>query len=152
LSDFGDGILELCQIFEVFIHRCKADIGDLVQSLKFLHHQLADVAGIDFALSTGQQFFFDRQNRRIDGGRRHRALAQRQGQAAAQLGGRVLGAAAILLDHIRHHQFDALIRGKSFITFSATPAPAYGIPLLRYTRIEDLGIVMLAERTFHMNQ
>jgi hypothetical protein len=64
----------------------EADVGDLVEALEFLHHQFADVAAVDFALAAGEQLFFDRGDRRIDRGRRHRPLAQRQHQAAAQLG------------------------------------------------------------------
>src|SRR5476651_2426741 len=149
LSDFGDRILELGEVFKVFVDRGETDVGNLVEALQFLHDELADVAGIDFALSAGEQFFLDGEHGRVDGGGGHRTLAQRQHQTAAQLGGGELGAVAVLLDDEGHDQLDALIRGKSFITFSAAPTAAYRVALLRYARIEDLRVFVLAERTFH---
>ena len=78
MPDFRKRLLELGEVLEVFIDGGKADVRDLVQALEFLHHQFADITGIDFAAAAGEQLFLDRCDGGVDRFGLHGPLAQRQ--------------------------------------------------------------------------
>src|SRR5690606_433384 len=78
-----------------------------------------------------------------------RALAQRQLDAGAQLGGVEINPAPIPLHDSGQAQLDPLIRRETAITLRTAAAATNRTAIIGLPCLDDLGIVMLTERTLH---
>ena len=80
---------------------------------------------------------------------RHRPLLQRLVHAGAQLALVERLAAAVALDHQRHHQLGGLEGREALAALQALAAAADLPPLARQARVVHLGLVVAAEGTVH---
>src|SRR5487761_2230085 len=147
--DLQNGFAEIVDALEIFVHRGEADVGDVVHFLQFPHHQLAEGARLDLALSQREDARFDAVDGIVDVVGRHRTLVQRAHEAGPDFFTVVGGAVAVRLDHRGHRQFHPLVGGEAFAAFLALAPTAHAGGVFRQTRVDDRGIVSLAERTFH---
>ena len=63
-----DFVHELVDVFELAIHRCESDIGDLIELRELLHHFFADSGALDFGFTHILNAFFDAIGDGFDGG------------------------------------------------------------------------------------
>src|SRR5487761_1990653 len=147
--DLQNGFAEIVDALEIFVHRGEADVGDVVHFLQFPHHQLAEGARLDLALSQREDACFDAVDGIVDIVGRHWTLVQRAHEAGADFFAVVGGAVAVRLDHRGHRQFHPLVRREAFGAFLALAPAAYAGGIFRQARVDDRGIVSFAERTFH---
>lgn len=148
-GDFRDHVLEFRDVLEAAIDRSEADVGDFVEPFQFFHDAFTNALRADLALAHRENFLFDAADGGVDRFGRNWSFAQCQHQAGAQFGGGEFDSAAIFLDDDRHREFDALISGEAFVAFDAAAATADGVALFRCAGVEDLGVFVVAERTFH---
>ena len=77
--------------------------------------------------------------------RGHGPLVQRAHESGAQLQIE-LGAAAVLLDHLRHAQLDRLVGRKALAATRAAAAPADALAVVADPRVDHLRVRRFAER------
>src|SRR5574343_651880 len=149
LAHFVHQGLEFVDVLEAAVHTGVADVGHLVELLEFAHDQLADTAGGHFALAEVEELLLDALDGRVDLCCAHRALAQRKAERAHELGACVFGASTVLLDHAGEADLGPLVGGKAlFAGGAAAPAPDE-IPVLGHPGLDDLCLVVAAERALH---
>ena len=60
-----------------------------------------------------------------------------------------LGARAVLLDHRRQRDLGALVGGEALVAARAAAAPADDVAFVGVARLDDLGVLVAAERAAH---
>src|SRR5579859_816727 len=136
-------------ILKAAIHGCEAHVADLIQMPQLLHDQLADGARGYLALAHPAQLVANPRHRRVDRLAADRALFQRLLHAGAQLALIERLAAAVALDHGRHHQFGRLEGCEAFRALEALASPPDLPSFVGQARIDDLGIRVSAKWTMH---
>jgi hypothetical protein len=74
---------------------------------------------------------------------------QSASKAGAQFDQIKFAAHTVLFDHLRHSQLDRFVRGKPFVARQTTTPTAHAVTLIAFTRVDDLGIRIFTEWTFH---
>src|SRR6185436_8530214 len=129
--------------------RGEADVGDLVELLPTVHHELADRARGNLALGVVLHHLLDLVADRRERLRRHRALLARPMQADHELLPVERLAPAVFLDHEVRDLLDPLVRGEPPSAREALAPPPDRIPRPRLARVHDLVLHVTAERAPH---
>ena len=148
-ANFIHDAFEVVHILKAAIHAGKADITHLVQTFELIHHQLAQTAGIDFALARVEQAVFDAVNGFVDQLRAHGALAQGDLERALQRGALVLDAPAVLLDDGGQADLGTLIGGEALVATATTAAAANEAPILGLAGFDHLRVRVAAKGALH---
>lgn len=132
--------LEPLDVLELAIDRGKADVRDLVHPAKFLHDELADLAGGDLRFQAIVQRRFDPGDDRFERRERDGTLLAGGDQAVQDLLPVEGLSPAILFDDDQRRGFDALVGGETLVALLAcSPAPDdrpfVGRPGLEYAAV-----------------
>ena len=150
MSQALDLLAERVDVLEAAVDRGEAHVGDFVELVQLLHHDLADLPRRHFALAErcaacGRCARRRPRSPRSTTGRFSSALMH----AAAQLALVERLARCVALDDARHDQLGGLERGEALAAGQALAAPADLRALARQARVDDLGVVVRAERAMH---
>ena len=144
-----DLLAERVDVLEAAIDGGEAHVGDLVELVQLLHDELADHARGDLALAERAQPVADALDRGLDRLAADRPLLERLQHARAQLALVEGLARAVVLDHLRHDELRGLEGREALAAGQALAAAADLLPLAREARVDDLGVVVVAERAVH---
>jgi len=147
--DFLQRVAEVRSVLKTAVHRCEADVTDLVELVELAHHHLADLARRNLPLAEAQHLLDDAFDGLIDVFGRHRALVQRALETVADARHIEVRARAVLLDHLGQAQLGVLVGREALLARHAAPPPADRIPGFRNPGVDDLRIRSAAERAFH---
>src|SRR5690606_34832055 len=102
-----------------------------------------------FAYAACHQVLLDPMQSGVHPVRADRAFAQRQLNAGAQLSRVEINPAPVPFLHSRQAQLDPLVRGETTVTLCTAATTTNRTAIIGLPRLDDLGIVMLTERTLH---
>ena len=114
-----DLVAKRFHVLEAAIDGSEAHVGDLVEMAELVHHELAHESRRDFPFAEAAQAVRDVLDGGIDGIGTDRALLQALHHAATQFLLVEGHAAAILLHHLRQHQFSGLEGGETLTALQA---------------------------------
>src|SRR5215217_7655062 len=106
-------VLEILCFGEILVDAGEADVGDRVQGLETIHHQLADFGRGDFAFAAGFDLALEGGDQAVDALLGDGALAAGGGDRAFELGAFERLAAAAGFDDGELAQLDALEGGEA---------------------------------------
>src|SRR5262249_31686698 len=144
-----DGLRELRDVLEGLVDRGKAYVGDLIQPLEMIHHQLADLTAADLLLGSLVQPGLDVGHHLVDTGQADRPLGARLEDGGPQLLAIELFPAAVLLGDVKRHVLDVLVGRVAAAALQALAAPADELAVPSDPRIDDAVLGVTAERTLH---
>ena len=139
-GELADEVLEILGLAEIAIDRGEADIGDVVEALQPLHHQLADLLGRDLALAGALELAHDAVDHALDPLGLDRALAQRDLDRAHQLVAVERHRAGRSLDHGQLAQLHPLEGREAAAAVRADAAAADRGAVLGRPRVLHLGV------------
>src|SRR5215472_4595363 len=146
---FADQRLEVLRLAEIPVHGGEADIGDLIETRKRLHHELADHGRGNLVLAHALESAHDARYHTLDPFALDGALAQRVTDGAFELVSLEGLSTSVLLDDHELAQLDTLDGREATAAFRAMPAAPDRRILLRRTTVLHLCVVMSAERAAH---
>src|SRR5690606_21345244 len=131
------------------VDRCEAHVGDLVELLQLVHHELADFRRGDLLLGPLLQRRLDAVGDRLDLRHADRPLLARLQQPRDQLLPLEAFSAAVLLDDHVGDLVDALVAREAAPAAQTLAPPTDHLPFLALARIDHLVAEMAAVRTLH---
>src|SRR5690606_36366333 len=138
-------LAEIGDVLERAVHRGEADEADMVELAQLADHELPHPARRHLALGGHAQLVHHRAHRRFDLLLRDRPLVQRAVHADAQLARVERLAPAVALDDDRQLEFDRLERAEALAAGLALAPAADRRAVLGRARVDDLGVLVLAE-------
>src|SRR5687767_923089 len=139
----------LVDVLELPVDGGEAYVGDLVELLQVLHHEIAQLEGRDLLLRPLVQPRLDVGHHVVDRLHAHRALLARFEDGAAELLAVEGLTATVALDDVREDVLDVLVGRIAAMTFQAFAAPPDELPFPAYARVDDPIFRVTAEGAFH---
>ena len=134
---------------KVSVYRCKSDIRDLIERLKSLHYDLADLIGrylmITLIIKTVLDLIYDL----LEIGIRHGSLRAGGCKSRHQLLTREILSCAVLLDDLHAEHFGSLGRRIAVLALDADSSAPNGTPLIRGACINYFIVISSALGTLH---
>src|SRR5690606_18670661 len=144
-------LTEIGDVLERAVHRGEAHEADVVELAQFRDHELAHAPRRQLALGGHAQLMHHRPHRRLDLLLGHRALVQRAVHAGAQLARVEWVAPPGALDDDRQPERDRLQRAEALAAGLALATPPDRRAVVGRARIDDLGVLVLAEGAVHQS-
>jgi hypothetical protein len=142
-------VMEIIGTLKAPVNGGKANIGDLIQFVEFLHHHFPDFARRDLSFTQAQKLLHNAIDCRINVTGWNRTLMQCAHEAGKQFLAGELCTVTILLYYLGHPQLDRLISRKTFVAGKAATAAAYSVAFLAHSRIDYASVFRTAKWTFH---
>lgn len=141
---------ETLRAAERFVDAREPDIGNLIDRLQFIHDKIADLLARNFRRMLFMKRILHLSKKFLRFLLGTRTLLESPPEPFLDLLPVVLFATAVLLLHGERESLRLLVGAEARLAgLTFPPAPDSG-PFLGLTRIDDFGIGIAAERTFHM--
>ena len=150
VQQFLQLIHKCTDILKLPVYRRKTDIGDRIQILQMIHHDLSDLCAGYLLLRRAEDLSLDRIHHTLDLPDRDRPFVAGAEHAVLDLLTVILLSGLILFDHSQRDRLHLFIGGKTFSAGIAHPAAPDRIGILHRSGIHDPCVILITIWTSHL--
>ena len=149
LEQFPEFLHESTDILKFTVYRGKADIGDRIQAVDALDHQLSDLGAGDFLFLAVKNLLFNLIDNTLDLVYADRAFVAGSEDPTLDLGPVIGLSVVVLFDHDHGDRLNLLISRESALARITNPSSTDRIVFLHRSGIRHSGIFTSTIRTLH---